>query len=75
MRIMTGTNHTSRKVLIKNNSSIVGLFLINGGFWRYHRFFVTLGIIGDLRLKLRYLQTMILQYQERVNKKSFHKIS
>ena len=71
---MTGTNQTSRIVLIKNNDPIVGLFLINRGFWCYHRFFVTLGIIGDLGLKLRYLQTLMLQYQEKAPKKSFHKI-
>ena len=60
--MMTGTNQTSRKVLIKNNGPIMDLFLINSVFWSFYRFFVTLGIIGDLGLKHRYLQPMTLQY-------------
>lgn len=73
--MMTGTNQTSRKVLIKNNGPIMGLFLINGVFWSFYRFFVILDIIGDLGLKHRYLRPIMLLYWAKAFQKLFHEIS
>lgn len=71
----TGTNQTGRKALIKNKGSIAGLFLINCDFWGSHRFFVTLSIVGDLRVKHRCLQPITLQHQSKTVQKLSSEIS